>query len=62
MFWRARIQKVIKIALKSDGYGVEAFLSMFGGMGDFSDICPKSSDAGARSFTKNAAAIAHKRR
>ncbi len=51
-FWRHRIQKVIDLARRSDGYCVELFLSFFGGMGSFGDMDIQSSDEAASSFRK----------
>lgn len=37
-FWARKIARVKKIAEKSDGYCVEQFLGLFGGMGSLNDL------------------------
>ncbi|MFN4129203.1 MAG: DUF6966 domain-containing protein [Paracoccaceae bacterium] len=51
-FWRRRIQKVIEIARNSDGYSVELFLGMFGGMGSFNDLVLNGSAVANSAFFK----------
>ncbi|MCR8550798.1 hypothetical protein M4578_23480 [Salipiger sp. P9] len=43
-FWCLRIEKVIQLARKSDGYSVELFLGFFGGMGSFDDLVLDTTD------------------
>lgn len=42
-FWAQKITKVRQVAEKSDGYCIELFLGMFGGMGSFNDLALNAS-------------------
>ncbi len=44
-FWALKITRIRQIAEKSDGYCIEAFLNLFGGMGSFNDLVLDSSPA-----------------